>query len=209
MIRLGNRRVRAHRLPRVGAVRPPPLVIPSRFAKDHPVLPLNLPAIALTLPQAWQDQGIALRPRRDDDEAFMRELFFSVRGPEFAVMGWPESALRDFLAGQSQLQNRHYANVYPNAANLVVTRNGIAIGRVVLYPSPGDIRVVDIALLTQWRGSGLGGVLLEAVKQQAKACRASVSLSVDLNNPALRLYLRQGFLPVSNNGVAQEMRLPG
>jgi ribosomal protein S18 acetylase RimI-like enzyme len=172
------------------------------------VLPLNIPFIALALPQAWQDQGIALRPRRDDDAAFMRELFFSVRAPEFAVMGWSEPALRDFLAGQSRMQNRHYANVYPNAVNLVVTRHGTAIGRVILYPSPGDIRVVDIALLPQWRGSGLGTALLGAVTQQAKAARVSVSLSVDLHNPARRLYLRQGFLPVGDNGVAQEMRLP-
>lgn len=139
----------------------------------------------------------------------MQELFFSVRAPEFAMMGWPEATLRDFLAGQSQLQNRHYTNVYPNAANLVVTQHDTAIGRVILYASPGDIRVVDIALLPQWRGSGLGGALLEAIKQQAKARGASVSLSVDLNNPARRLYLRQGFQPVSDNGVAQEMRLPG
>lgn len=183
----------------------------GRFAVTQgprPVLPLNLPAVTITLPQVWHDRGIDLRLRRDDDEIFTRELFFSVRGPEFAMMGWPEPVLRDFLAGQSQLQNHHYAKVYPNAANLVVTRHGTAIGRVILYPSPGDIRVVDIALLTQWRGSGLGGALLEAVKQQAKAARVSVSLSVDLHNPARRLYLRQGFLPVSDNGIAQEMRLP-
>lgn len=177
-------------------------------SKGLSVLPLNLPATSITLPRAWQDQGIALRPRRDDDAAFMRELFFSVRAPEFAAMGWPEPVLRDFLAGQSQLQNHHYANAYPLAANLVVTRHGTAIGRVILHPSPGDIRVVDIALLTQWRGNGLGGALLDAVKQQAKAARVSVSLSVDLHNPARRLYLRQGFLPVRDNGVAQEMRLP-
>jgi len=172
------------------------------------VLPLNLPATAIVLPPDWLDRGIALRPRQEDDEAFVRELFFSVRGPEFSVMGWPEPVLRDFLAGQSQLQNHHYANAYPNAANLVVTRHGTAIGRVILYPSPGDIRVVDIALLPQWRGHGLGAALLDAVKQQAKACHASVSLSVDLHNPARRLYLRQGFLPVRDNGVAQEMCLP-
>jgi len=170
------------------------------------VLPPTLPAIAL--PQDWQDQGIALRPRREEDEAFLRDLFFSVRAPEFAVMGWPEPVLRDFLAGQSHLQNRHYANVYPNAANLVVTSHGTAIGRVILSPSPGDIRVVDIALLTQWRGNGLGAALLDAVKQQAKAARVSISLSVDFSNPARRLYLRHGFLPVGDNGIAQELRLP-
>lgn len=172
------------------------------------MLPLNIPFIDLALPQSWQECGIALRLRRDEDEMFMRELFFSVRAPEFAVMGWSEPALRDFLAGQSRMQNRHYANVYPNAINLVVTRQGTAIGRVILYPSPGDIRVVDIALLPQCRGSGLGSALLDAVKQQAKASRTSISLSVDLNNPARRLYLRQGFVPVGDNGIAQEMRLP-
>lgn len=179
--------------------------VTAPYSERSIVPPLN---IALVLPQDWLQRGIALRPRRDGDEAFTQELFFSVRAPEFAVMGWPEAALRDFLAGQSQLQNRHYANVYPNAANLVVTRHETAIGRVILYASPGDIRVVDIALLPQCRGNGLGAALLDAVKQQAQAARVSVSLSVDLNNPARRLYLRQGFLPVSDNGIAQEMRLP-
>lgn len=174
----------------------------------RPVLPLNIPATTIALPQNWLDRGIALRPCRDGDAAFVRDLFFSVRAPEFAPAGWPEAVLRDFLANQSQLQNSHYATAYPHATNLLVTHDGAAIGRVILHASPGDIRVVDIALLPQWRGGGLGAALLTAIRHQAQACRASVSLTVDLHNPALRLYQRQGFVAVRDNGFSQEMCFP-
>lgn len=172
---------------------------------------LELTAVSaslVSLSEVWRERGVSVRPSQEADEDFHRALFFSVRAPEFMVAGWPEAVLRDFLAGQSQLQRRHYANVYSGALTQIVTHDGTPIGRLILYATPGDIRVVDISLLPDWRGGGLGSALLEAVETQAVAARVSVSLSVDLHNPARRLYLRRGFVPVSDDGMAQEMRLP-
>ena len=46
------------------------------------------------------------------------------------------------------------------------------------------------------RGRGIGTALLRAAAAEATARRGGLSLSVSLSNPARRLYLREGFVPV-------------
>ena len=52
---------------------------------------------------------------------------------------------------------------------------------------------LSMALLPGHRGSGLGTLLLERLLQEARETSNAVSLSVSVDNPALRLYQRFGF----------------
>lgn len=161
------------------------------------------------LPEEWVLRGIGLRPEDDDDGPFLLDLFAAARGPEFAALGWPAPVLRQFLASQQQLQVRHYAAAYPGAFRGIVTGPAGPVGRLYLHSRPGDIRVVDIALLPGWQGQGLGGALLGAVQAMAASSGATVSLSVNLGNPARELYQRRRFFTVAENGPALEMRWEG
>lgn len=162
-----------------------------------------------SLPDEWVARGLALRPETGEDGLFLLDLFAATRGPEFAALGWPEPALRSFLTSQAQLQARHYETAYPGAFRGIVTGQGVAVGRLYLHSRPGDIRVVDISLLPQWRDQGLGSALLGAVQAMAKAADAGISLSVSIGNPALHLYQRLGFTIMAENGAALEMRWTG
>ncbi len=56
-------------------------------------------------------------------------------------------------------------------------------------------RALVLALHNRWRGRGVGGALLDALcSGLAEAGVASVSLSVEVDNPSRRLYLRSGFV---------------
>lgn len=58
-----------------------------------------------------------------------------------------------------------------------------------------DVPELAIGVVAAARGSGVGGSLLDALLEMARAGGyRAVSLAVDRQNPALRLYLRQGFL---------------
>ena len=162
-------------------------------------------ADALALPPEWGARGVALRRKTPDDEPFLAGLFASVRLPELEVTGWPEDAKRYFLATQFLFQSRHYANAYANGDCTIVTRDDRPIGRLYLDWGPADVRVVDISLLPAARGTGLGAALLRVVQATAAARGRTVSLHVDLINPAQRLYQRLGFVVTGQNGPSWQM----
>jgi [ribosomal protein S18]-alanine N-acetyltransferase len=66
--------------------------------------------------------------------------------------------------------------------------------------------ILAIALKPDYRGKGIGTLLLEKILQEAKMKGyKQISLSVDPNNPALRLYERFGFQQVGINGTSWDM----
>jgi ribosomal protein S18 acetylase RimI-like enzyme len=66
---------------------------------------------------------------------------------------------------------------------------------------------LTIAVVPSRRGRGLGRELLSALIEQAREDGyASVSLSVEPENPALHLYERQGFAKAGERGGAWVMR---
>jgi ribosomal protein S18 acetylase RimI-like enzyme len=67
---------------------------------------------------------------------------------------------------------------------------------------------VSVAVVATARGSGLGTALLSALLDQAPEERvAAVSLSVEEDNPAVRLYERLGFVAVGRVENAWTMRM--
>jgi ribosomal protein S18 acetylase RimI-like enzyme len=59
--------------------------------------------------------------------------------------------------------------------------------------------VLDICLVPEMRGNGIGSWLLENVVEQAARLAAPVTLHVAVGNPARRLYERIGFRVVTQD----------
>ncbi len=65
---------------------------------------------------------------------------------------------------------------------------------------------LSIAVVPSRRGKGIGDELLDALLEQARADGfTQVSLSVEPDNPALRLYERHGFEKVGESGGSATM----
>lgn len=62
-----------------------------------------------------------------------------------------------------------------------------------------------MSVLKEYRGQGVGSALMECVLDLAAGRFPGVCLSVDDDNPAKRLYLRAGFLPVGLVGHSVTM----
>jgi ribosomal protein S18 acetylase RimI-like enzyme len=139
---------------------------------------------------------ISLRPATQADLPFLERLYRSVRWDEFAPTGWPEAAKVAFLASQFDYQQRHHAAAFPDADARVVEHQGAPIGQLVVDRTTPRLHLVDISLLPEWRGRGVGGALIGALQDEVRAGRATaVSLNVDRTNPdAHRLYQRLGFV---------------
>lgn len=168
-----------------------------------PVIP-TVPR-GLALPADWAARGVALRGETADDAPFLERLFVSVRIADLEPTGWPEEAKHAFLASQFVLQSRHYANAYTGVDFAVVVHDGAPIGRLCLSRGLEEVRVIDVSLLPERRGGGLGTALLQAVQAEAAAAGKAVSLHVDMMNPAQRLYRRLGFVEAGTHGPSWHM----
>jgi ribosomal protein S18 acetylase RimI-like enzyme len=151
-------------------------------------------------PAKFVPAGIALRKERAEDQPFLRALFVSIRWPEFEPAGWPDEVRTEFLAGQFILQYRYYAKVYSGGEFMIVEKSGLPVGRLYLFEGEDDLRIVDISLTTEERGRGLGTALLNGVQARAQASGRRVTIHVERNNPAHRLYRRLGFELVEEKG---------
>ncbi|BCM17437.1 GNAT family N-acetyltransferase [Mesorhizobium sp. J8] len=152
---------------------------------------------------------LVLRPETDADIPFLGALYASTRMEELAVTAWSEAQKAAFLDMQFQAQRAHYRRHYPEADWLVVERGGERIGRLYLERWPSQHRIIDIALRPEHCGKGFGTALLNDLIDEAAAVGKAVSIHVEKNNPAYRLYLRLGFEVVEDKGVYDLMARPG
>jgi ribosomal protein S18 acetylase RimI-like enzyme len=60
---------------------------------------------------------------------------------------------------------------------------------------------MDIALAPPFRRRGIGTALLDALIAEAQASGRTLSIHVETNNPARRLYERLGFAKAGEHGV--------
>lgn len=116
------------------------------------------------------------------------------------MLGWPAEMLAAFLEQQRRAQAMHYRAAFADAAWLIVESGAAPLGRLYTDERPASVHLIDIALLPEWRGRGLGGAILADLIAEAAARGLAVSLQVEKVNPARRLYERLGFRVVADNG---------
>jgi len=160
---------------------------------------------AFELPAALLSQGYALRPETDDDIPFLMRLFASTREQELAPVPWPAERKRAFLAGQFEAQRRHYRATIDGCIFDVLEQYGVPAGRLYLDVRQTRLHIVDISLLPEWRGQGLGTAIFTALQAAGRSSGKGLGIFVEKFNPALRLYRRLGFADIADHEVYLEM----
>lgn len=147
-------------------------------------------------------QPITFRAIDERDLPFLSQVYSSTRREEMQQVGWPAEQIASFLQSQFNAQHAHYQQYYPDASFDLVLLAGEPIGRLYLdVLNDDDIRIIDIALLPQYRGRGIGYTLLRCILDQAANEDKCVSIHVEKFNPALQLYHRLGFTEQEDRGV--------
>jgi ribosomal protein S18 acetylase RimI-like enzyme len=148
---------------------------------------------------------IDLRPAVEGDAQFLRRVYAGTR-EDLALVDWTEAQRLAFLEMQFRAQDGQYRSQYANADFQVVLLDGEPAGRLYLDRTPARILVLDISLLPEHQGRGVGTALLTGIFEEARKADLSVVLSVETSNPAAALYRRLGFRPTSSGaGLYQEM----
>jgi ribosomal protein S18 acetylase RimI-like enzyme len=132
------------------------------------------------------------------DLEFSYTVFASTREDEARHLPLDDFGKRQFLRSQFELQHTDYQANYPSAAYQVIEQDGIPIGRLYIDRQPDQILVVDIALLPQYRGAGIGKLLMNEILNESRQTGKPVRLHVEIFNAALAWYERLGFRTVEN-----------
>src|SRR5438045_3518923 len=147
------------------------------------------------------DAVTRLRPIVATDTPFLLALYASTRAEEMAMVPWTEEQKRAFLEMQFEAQASHYAKHYVGAEFLIIEENNAPIGRLYVHRQPHDIRIVDISLMPEHRGKGIGSRLLREILDEGARTNTPVTIHVEDFNPAMRLYERLGFQRKGLHGV--------
>ncbi|MGF1728811.1 GNAT family N-acetyltransferase [Photobacterium kasasachensis] len=136
-----------------------------------------------------------------DDLPFLSAVYASTRSEELAITGWPQEQINQFLDMQFFAQHQYYQQQYTAASYNIILNEEDAIGRLYTDVREDEIRIIDIALLPQYRNMGIGRTLLQDVIERATRLEKCVRIHVEKNNPALALYLDLGFQQVEDKEV--------
>lgn len=147
------------------------------------------------------DAHISLRPVADGDLEFLYRLYASTRQEEKELAGWPDEQWDGFLRMQFNLQHTQYMKNYEHPSFDIVMSGEIPVGRLYVNRRRDEIRLIDIAILPEFRGRGIAAGLVEALLLESEGKCLPVSLHVEKNNPILEYYLRLGFRIEEDKGV--------
>jgi ribosomal protein S18 acetylase RimI-like enzyme len=145
----------------------------------------------------------SLRPTTPEDTAFLADVYASTRAEEMAPTGWSDEQKAAFCAMQFQAQDTHYRQHYPTAQYFVIEAEKVPAGRLYVDHWEKEIRIMDITLLPEFRGQGIGTHFLRDLQKQAQTASKVLSIHVETFNPAKRLYERLGFQITEDKGVYQ------
>jgi ribosomal protein S18 acetylase RimI-like enzyme len=147
----------------------------------------------------------SLRPATVNDHDFLLHVYASTRQDEMASWGWSAVQQSSFLRMQYDARKRGYATTYPAAENSIISVGEVPAGSLIIFRGPSEIRLVDIALLPEFRGRGLGGEVIRMLISEAAEAGFALRLSVLRSNRATHLYERLGFTARSGDGMYCEM----
>jgi ribosomal protein S18 acetylase RimI-like enzyme len=149
---------------------------------------------------------VSLRPESPADDAFLRHLILESVAEELGAAAWPEP-MRSHLLGVQVAGRRQSRRVdFPDADSLVIQADGEDAGWLVAASMPEEVHIVDIMVMPEMRGMGIGAAAIQVILSSAADAGKPVRLSVNpMNQGAIRLYERLGFRKIGEDEIQHFM----
>jgi ribosomal protein S18 acetylase RimI-like enzyme len=146
-----------------------------------------------------------LRPADSEDQEFLFRLYASTRQSEFLAVGLSPGQLEPLLRMQFAAQSQWYETAYPGSDHQIATIDESPIGRIIVLRASDAVILVDIALMPEHRGKGIGETLLRDLLEESDKQGLPLRLQVLKNNPAMHLYERLGFVKTGEDQMYWKM----
>jgi len=136
-----------------------------------------------------------------EDEPFLLEVFACTRAAEIAQVPWTDEQRQAFLQMQFKAQLSYYHEHYPDADYKVILHDGEPAGRIYVNREPGLTKILDIAVLPEFRNHGIGSELTREILDEAAESGRKVRIYVETYNPSLELFKKMGFSVMEEEGI--------
>lgn len=136
---------------------------------------------------------ISLRPiKLPEDEPFLKRLYFSIRQEDFNTWETLGKEQAEHLKEmQFAAQTRQYKQNFPDAKQSIILFEGKPIGRSLWTRMEGEVRGIDLAVLSEYQNLGAGTSVLKSWMDEAAQTNRILTFHVlKTNHNAIRLYLR-------------------
>lgn len=152
------------------------------------------------------EEIISLQKVKLEESEFLLKIFKESHPELLYICGLGEEEKRGILLQQFTIETKQLMQIYPNAEFNIVMLNEEPIGKLYINYGKTVDRIIEIALLEEYRGRGIGKKLIEIVIKNAKKAGKKVKLQVAwFNQNAYGLYKKLGFQVIENKEVFFEM----
>lgn len=142
--------------------------------------------------------AFTLRPAEEADVPFLLRLREIAMDPHHRAAGIVQTP-----AEMEERVRSHWDEAQ------VVQIDGRPVGLWKLWRQPEAWWILQVQLLPEAQGQGIGAALVRGLQAEARAASMPLKLKVLKTNPALRLYQRLGFVVVGEDALSWEMLSPG
>jgi len=139
---------------------------------------------------------VDLRQADDDDLPFLLALRRQTMTEHEAAVGK--------LRSPTEVHARVMAAF--EAARIILLQ-GAPVGMMKVVQTDREWKVAQLQIAPEHQRRGIGSLLLHRLRAEARDAGATLTLSVLKSNPALRLYVRQGFSVIGESSTAYNMRI--
>ena len=155
-----------------------------------------------------QNANYSLRPVDETRDAqFLSSVYASTRD-DLKMIGLPAEQLEMLVAMQHRAQDQYYRSTYPEASHHIICVDDTPVGRLIVERSGSEFLLVDVALLPEFRGRGIGSRVLRDLIDEAAGSGRVMTLQVVKTNPAVDLYKRLGAEITGDTGTHFHMEWP-
>lgn len=137
----------------------------------------------------------------ESDRPFLKKVYRSTRETELDSIPWDEDDKDKFIEFQFNTQHNYFLSAYQGAEFLIIVVNNSNTGRLYLWKTETQIRIVDIALLPEFRNKGIGTKILNDLVDESENTGKKLTIHVKHDNPAMVFYERLGFKKKDDDGI--------
>ena len=148
--------------------------------------------------------SLQLRSFTADDMPLVQRIYAASRSDDPVLTLWPQDQQPAFLQMQCHAQHQHYTHHYAGAEFKLLELDDQLAGRLYWQCEPSELRLIDIAMLPEFRARGFGTMLVQYL--QAMAAKRGLPMALQVactNHRAMALYQRLGFALQSSDEIGR------
>ena len=139
-----------------------------------------------------QRKKVSCRKAVSDDRGFIQTTYFSTRH-DIQNSTLDERLKKQILQQQFRLKTQFYLSNYPDSLRWIINRFDEPVGYLEINFTDTEVRLIDIAIQTQFRNQGIGTEVLGRLQGIAEGQELPLRIRVLSGSPATRWYRRSGF----------------